>query len=168
MKWSKTTLPDGIGLLAFSGFLVIGAMQVSLKNWNNVGISPRAFPYFLAACIALMGIMLVLGGIRARKKAGAALGMEQRAKEPYLLFRKTSKIHPSLFMVVLAVIYQILWKPIGFLIVTPVFMWIILSGFGMKPKRAAVITVGVVGVIYLAFTFGFKVTLPEGILRGIL
>ncbi|WP_308588979.1 tripartite tricarboxylate transporter TctB family protein [uncultured Oscillibacter sp.] len=169
MKWRKTTLPDGIGLLGFAAFLAVGAARVSMKNWNGVGISPRAFPYFLAACVGLMGVMLVLGGLRTmRTQAGEEEGAAPPKAKPHQLFHRETNIHPSLFVVALAIVYQLLWKPVGFLLVTPVFMWILLAGFGVAPKKAAVMTAGVVGAVYLVFTFGFRVTLPPGILRGIL
>jgi putative tricarboxylic transport membrane protein len=172
VNWSKTTLPDGVALLAFSLFLTVGATQVSLKNWNDLGISPRAFPYFLAACIGFMGIMLVIGGLRQRKKAGSPSPHETPDEKPGRIViplgaRKLS-VPPTLFIAVLAILYIYLWKPIGFLIVTPVFMWISLMAFGSKPKKSLLITIGVVAAIYLAFTYGFKVTLPAGLLRGIL
>ena len=43
MKWSKSSIPDGIGLLVFSLFLVMNGRNISLKNWND-GVSPRAWP----------------------------------------------------------------------------------------------------------------------------
>ena len=172
MNWSKTTLPDGIALLAFSLFLVVGGTQISLRNWNDLGISPRAFPYFLAACIAFMGLMLVIGGLRQLRKAAS----DNPDKKPHTASREgwitlpvlSVSIPPALFMGILSVAYFYLLKPIGFLITTPIYLWITLVAFGSGIRKSLFITVGVVAVIYLAFTYGFLVTLPAGLLRGIL
>lgn len=67
MKWSKSSIPDGIGLLVFSLFLVMNGRNISLKNWND-GVSPRAFPYFLAGCIFLLGTFLILSGVIKGKR----------------------------------------------------------------------------------------------------
>ena len=171
MNWSKTTLPDGIALLGFSLFLAIGATQVSLKNWNNLGISPRSFPYFLAACVAFMGIMLVIGGLRQRKKAASLPPQETPDEKPGRIviplgIRELS-LPPALFMAALTILYIYLWKPIGFLIVTPVFMWASLIFFGVRPQKSLLISIGVTAAIYLVFTYGFKVTLPAGLLQNI-
>lgn len=170
MKWSKSSIPDGIGLLVFSLFLVIGGRMVSLKNWKD-GISPRAFPYFLAGCISILGLALIFFGTHELKKqdfVSTPQDTEVSMKKSYRLFCKPSVIPPPLFMVFMIIVYQLLWKSVGFLIVTPIFLWISLYALGSHPKKAVIITLGITIVIYMAFTYGFKVNLPGGLLYGIL
>lgn len=71
-------------------------------------------------------------------------------------------------MVFMVVAYQLFWKPIGFLIITPLFLWTALYALGTSPKRAVTIAVGVTAAVYTVFTYGFKVTLPSGLLHMIL
>ena len=170
MKWSKSSTPDGIGLLVFSLFLVMNGRNISLKNWND-GVSPRAFPYFLAGCIFLLGTFLILSGVIKGKKEVSGSAAEQPGSfrdKRYCLFGKPSVIPPPLFMVFMVVAYQLFWKPIGFLIITPLFLWTALYALGTSPKRAVTIAVGVTAAVYTVFTYGFKVTLPSGLLHMIL
>ena len=170
MKWSKSSIPDGIGLLVFSLFLVMYGRTISLKNWNH-GISPRAFPDFLAGCIFLLGILLILTGLIRGKKDISEAVMEHPnpfLEKRYCLFDKPSAIPPSLFMVLMVIAYQLFWKPIGFLIITPLFLWATLYALGTSARRAVVISVGVTVVVYVVFTYGFKVTLPDGLLHMVL
>lgn len=170
MNWKKTTIPDGAALLAFAVFLAVGGARVELRNWNNLGISPRAFPYTLAVCIGFMGLMLLIGGLRKyRAEKGSAETEGRKAgKVSFTVGGKQIRFSATLFMLALSVLYLLLWKRVGFLILTPIFMWSVLAAFGVKPKKALLITIGVVAVIYGVFTYGFKVTLPDGLLRGIL
>ena len=164
MKWSKSSILDGSGLLVFSLFLVVDGRTISLKNWND-GISPRAFPYFLAGCISLLGILLILTGTISRKREASESVTEYPKtflEKRYCLFAKPSVIPPSLFMVLMVIAYQFFWKPVGFLIITPLFLWITLYALGTSAKKAVVISVGVTAVVYVVFTYGFKVTLPDG------
>ena len=152
MKKKKPFSELVIGLACIALGAVVFIAAGSLQQ-VRLGIGPGGFPKFIAVVLMLLGVaqtaMALSAGVQAPK-----FDVEKKAA--------------SLFIaaVVVTAVYVALLPTIGFILLTPILMVIMMYLFGERHfGKMAVIAVITTVVVWLLFTEVFMIFLPEGLLR---
>jgi len=140
----------GLACIALGAVVFIAAGSLQQVR---LGIGPGGFPKFIAVVLMLLGVaqtaMALSAGVQAPK-----FDVEKKAA--------------SLFIaaVVVTAVYVALLPTIGFILLTPILMVIMMYLFGERHfGKMAVIAVITTVVVWLLFTEVFMIFLPEGLLR---
>ncbi|MEJ5229014.1 MAG: tripartite tricarboxylate transporter TctB family protein [Pseudothermotoga sp.] len=137
----------------FSGVLVffVGILfylQTLKIRPVKIGLSPADFPRLVTAALMVCGVILILKALITKK-------IESKKLEPVAL-RKIGSL------VVVFVLYALFLNRIGFLYLTPAFLFASMYVFGMKKHVLnAVISIVVTIAVYFVFAYVFKVPLPR-------
>ncbi|MGN0906093.1 MAG: tripartite tricarboxylate transporter TctB family protein [Bullifex sp.] len=141
-----------IVLLVMSAFLFMNAMKMPSAE---KGIGPGDYPKFICAVLFFLSLVQLVSVIASVK--GIPLIDFKQINTRYLL--------RALIMVAATFVYYKLMKPVGFLIMTPLYLFGSFMLFGYKKKvKGAVIAIVFSVAVYLLFTKVFMVFLPRGIL----
>ncbi|MGE3642953.1 MAG: tripartite tricarboxylate transporter TctB family protein [Beijerinckiaceae bacterium] len=132
--------------------IAIGAAMYALSN--NIYVtpsistfSPRFFPKLASVCIVLCGIGVLVGGLLAERK------------EMPFLFNKTNLIVAALFL-----IYFLSFEQVDFRAGSWALILACMYVLGCRSKlQLAIVPVVTATAIYLVFTYGFEVVLPQWI-----
>ena len=151
MALGVIVLGIGVGLGSFG--IPFGA------GYDRIG--PRFFPSVVAAGLTLLGSVLAVAAIRAKRLqpaaaevAGAGSSANRRALG---------------FLAVGLLLNLILLEHTGFVVASSALFWLAARGFGSeRPIRDAVIALLLSLLVYAAFTRGLGLTLPRGILERFL
>lgn len=143
--------------------IALAVVVISIVLWfqadkmpqSNRGIGPGDFPKFICVVLFVLG-MIQLVSIVVRSK-GIPLIDFKSVNVRYLV--------RVLIMLALTFVYYKLLKPVGFLLMTPVYLFASFILFGYRKKLiAAVVAVAFPVVVYFLFSRVFMVILPRGIL----
>jgi len=137
----------GIALILFGLFIVITATLIPNPHLEN-DVGPRMFPY-------IAGIGLIICGV------GVTLQKAEESK-PYLTSEGWKRL---MVMAGVVVLYAICLSILGFLIATPIILYISIRILGMNPKayfKTATVSVCVTAVVYVVFEKLLTVMLPSG------
>jgi putative tricarboxylic transport membrane protein len=119
-------------------------------------VGPALFPGLIAAGIGICGLLLIVSGLR------------HRASQPWFVAdpwtRSTRHVVAFLAVIAATVAYIVLAEILGFLLVGPVILFVLLVLFGVRAKLAAVVAVVATLVIWYAFYKLLRVPLPWGVL----
>ncbi len=126
-----------------------------IKDFPSAGITagmgPRLMPGLYSAVLAVLSLLLIVIGIfKIRKNTDI--------EKEKITFKQ---IEMPLFLVVIILIYLILLKRIGFLITTPLIIFIVMKIMAAKNKISFIIAFSMTVVIYLIFAIGLNVPLPQ-------
>ena len=158
----KNDLFSGIVLGGFAIAYLIGAAMIKIPKMLSASLlNASSVPKLWGVLLLILGIVLIVRGLRvmkAEKAADAAKG-----------FWTDNRAVVEMFVVLL--VYIALIQPVGFLISTFLFLFAEFNILTYKEDRklgfsvvfALVCAVG----IYAMFKYGFKMPLPQGILKGI-
>jgi putative tricarboxylic transport membrane protein len=138
-------------LLVFS--LAVLVMAYRISEFQSVS-SPGTFPMFAAAVMVYSLICLLLDNRKADKPRAEALASE--------LGHAMRDIFQPVFLIYTAIIiaYMIALQPLHFLPSSFLFLLgSILFLKGSSPLKAVVISIGLLGAIYLIFHYVFRVVL---------
>jgi len=114
----------------------------------KIGLSPADFPKLVTTGLMICGGILIL-------KALIVKGVESKKLETNVL----RKIGP---LVVVFVLYALFLDQIGFLYLTPAFLFASMYVFGMKKHLLnLIISVVTTIAVYFVFAYVFKVPLPR-------
>ena len=140
----KAAVGIGIGLGVIA--VVIAWNTSSLVGGGYSRIGPAAFPYAIAACLAVLSIWTIIAGLRGQFP-------EREHDEP----------KPILWIVGGLVAQLMLLETAGFSIATGLLFAATAKGFGRGPLWLTV-PIGIVVslVIWLIFTLLLKLSLPAG------
>ena len=142
-----------VGLL----FIVLGVVFFFLSDGLQsvkLGIGPAGFPKFVSVMLAILGATLSIS--TARK--GFSLPKMKINKRPALLVTAT---------IVLCFVYVKLVQTVGFVYLTPVFLFLLMLLFGNKRYVfSAVISIVTTVCVWLLFTKVFMIFLPACRLFG--
>lgn len=137
----------GFGLLLVSGILFIETFTFPSRQYITLNV--EFWPRVVLAMIAILGVVMVWKG--------------QLDDNP-------RKLQNKAFIVgLVCLLYTVLLEPIGYLVLTPVFLFIsnlVLSKDLKKRRWVEAFIIATVGtsVIYFIFHDGLLVQLPEGLL----
>jgi hypothetical protein len=153
---SKVDLGTGIGIMALSVavFFIAGKMPDA-----KIGIGPGEYPMVVAGVLFILGLVLSLQNIPWKAKAGYAA--KDSGGKPISL---QMVIRPFLIAIVVFAYIRGMFY-LGFLLLTPFFLFFAIWFFGYKRYlKAAAISLITTAVIYVVFYYGFQVLLPRFIL----
>jgi putative tricarboxylic transport membrane protein len=143
-------------ILVLLGVAVLVAVQAFPRiPGQNVG--PGLFPGLIAAGMLACGALLVVSGVRHRDDAPWVASMPWMRSRPHLL--------AFVATVAVVILYIALANAVGFLILAPVLMFVLLIAYGVRPRAAAVASIVVSLAIWYAFYKLLRVPLPWGVLE---
>lgn len=154
-------------LVAFGGAVILLARGI----WPGVPtdpLGPRAFPIALGAGILLCGLLLgaavlLFRGVPERTGAFIESGpAEEEEAGPFSPVRLVGAV-------IATGAYIAAFEPIGYLLATPVYVLAIALIHGATPRRALLVAPLFTTVaLYVAFRFGLRIPVPEGLLEMLL
>ena len=159
-KQEKTDLLSALLAIVFGGFVYImsGSIVVKAKGGD---IGSQFLPRLIAGLMILLGVLLLIGTLR---KIKASTGAQEEAGED-------KSFVPALLSFVNLIVYVLIFKPVGFLVSTVIYLTVqmIIMSPDRKPgvKKLGfwvALAVIVAVAIYFIFTKGFSLPLPSGIL----
>jgi len=118
---------------------------------------PGIFPGLIAVGLVVCALMLIVSGFR------------RHATEPWFETGAwtRSRRHVAAFVVTIAgtLAYVLLADKVGFLIVAPIFLFVLFVSYGVRRNVAIVTAIVVTLVIHFAFYKLLRVPLPWGVIR---
>ena len=163
---TRKELPVAGFLVAFGGAVILLAGQI----WPGVPtdpLGPRAFPIALGAGILLCGLLLgaavlLFRGLPERTGAFIESGPQEEEAGPFSPVRLVGAV-------IATGAYIAAFEPIGYLLATPVYVLAIALIHGATPRRARLVAPLLTTVaLYVAFRFGLRIPVPEGLLEMLL
>ena len=159
----KNDLFSGIVLGGFAIAYLIGATMIKIPKMLSASLlNASSVPKLWGVLLLILGIVLIVRGLRVMKaeKAAGNAPEKKSASEAAKGFWADNRAVVEMFVV-----------PVGFLISTFLFLFAEFNILTYKEDRklgfsvvfALVCAVG----IYAMFKYGFKMPLPQGILKGI-
>lgn len=159
---TKMIIPTVILAWAIAYFIEVS----KYKPLNAVLIRP----VFLVMAV-LYVINAVTDFIACRREA-AAEGVPAREEKSLLQAVKgflTSPGSKIVYLFVLIMLYALLLKSVGFIIVNALFLFAVLLVMGeRKVWKLVLIPIVVTALMHLIFVTGLKILLPAGILKGLI
>jgi|LFRM01.1.fsa_nt_gb putative tricarboxylic transport membrane protein len=145
----EKNFPDLIAGLLFTGIAIAVFLMSNNFVSAKLGLGAGGYPRTIAV------IMFVLGIIMTAKSLAKGL------PRPNFKIDKDTAVHLTAFLVV-TIVYLAAMRYIGFLFLTPFYLFGAMLMFGhKKPSSAAIISIASSIVIYFIFTKVFMVFLPE-------
>jgi putative tricarboxylic transport membrane protein len=133
-------------------------MTLSFRQFQNVPVGPEFFPRYLATGLFICCLVLFLQQFRY-KDARPAPVISPRDKGMQRLLKGVAII----------LVYALLWEVLGFIIITPITIFVFMFLLGMRRYPAMIIfSVAAMLVVFSAFRFFLGVDMPLGILDGLL
>ncbi len=145
----------GLGLMT----LAVGVYVVTLDMIQvERGIGPGDYPRVAAVGLLVLGaILAVQSGLKLLK-----------GKTTPLVIPRPARLRVFL-MVVMIFAYIWLMRWTGFVLITPVFLFVTMLFFGLRKYLLAALTsLGITLVLFVTFRYGFQVMLPVAGLFGLL
>jgi putative tricarboxylic transport membrane protein len=156
--FSRIDLLGGLIWFFLGVGLSIGSIKLKLGNFYNPGAG--LFPFLSGTLMGLLGLLLILLTILK------GLGKEEVKSETFWLKENWENFLTALLTILTMVGYIILFRPLGFIPTTFLFLFFL---FKLKePKRWVIpmILSGVVVVLsYLLFSVWLRCQFPKGILN---
>lgn len=164
MEYKKNLFP-GIVLTIFSVIFLVLTSQI--KKFNGLGADPlgaRAIPYFWGISLLFLSIMLIIRGMHQRNQA---IQNNTYVKTELNLLQKIKESREIVLTFFSLAIYIALLEPIGFLIMTALYLYVQTLILTPKEKRRYLLTLITSIVIAVALDYIFvcllNVLLPLGI-----
>ena len=137
--------------IIFSSVLLNLSRSFPSPKGNDVGCS--FFPRTLSIFLILLSLLLLFNSIKKDKNHST-----QDSNDPYALIR-------VLIVIILTVAYRYVIDYIGFLILTPFYLIILMLLIKVENiKKSIVLSVSITMFIWLAFYYLLQMPLPNGIL----
>lgn len=164
MEYKKNLYP-GIVFTIFSVLFLILTSQI--KKFSGLGADPlgaRAVPYLWGISLLFLSIILVIRGMRQRAQA---IQNNTYVKMKLDLTQKIKENQEIILTFISLAVYVALLEPIGFLIMTAVYLFVQTLILTQKEKRRYLLTFIISIVIAVALDYIFvrllNVLLPLGI-----
>lgn len=157
------SLPDlllALGVVALGVFFLAQTFAVPV-NPGYARVGPRFFPFLVAFGLLAVGAALTVAALRgARAEPAAEEDADPDAPTNWRAFG----------WVGLGLVLDMLLLPrAGFVVASIVLFWCAARGFhSVRPWRDLLVAVVLSVVVYLVFTRGLGLTLPPGVLKGLL
>lgn len=138
-----------VSVLSAAALIMARGFDSSSMMTNDI-LGPAAWPSFLSAGMLILGLILVVFGDKTTK------GSDTEEND------SPSETHPKqLIVTVLAMVaYVALFEVLGFLLVTPVFIFGMTLYYGGKLRLAAVYAVVFTVILYFLFKVMLGILLP--------
>lgn len=161
----KRNLYPGIVLTIFSTLFLMLSSQI--KKFSGLGADPlgaRAVPYLWGASLLILSLILIIRGMRQRTEA---IQKGTYANVKLDVIQKIKENREIILTFIALSVYVALLEPIGFLIMTTVYLFLQTLILTAKEKRRYVLTLITSIVVAVALDYIFvcllRVLLPPGI-----
>lgn len=145
---------NGIVCAVVGAVLIIMATGLPQSNMEG-DIGPRVFPYIAGGILVLCGSLLAISGKKRVKEANAFLDKEG--------WKRLGSIIGVL------VVYVVALKAVGFLVPSVLLLFVLCTMFSRETNltlwRRVVFALVIPVVVYVAFTKGLSLRMPQGVLE---
>ncbi|THF69438.1 tripartite tricarboxylate transporter TctB family protein [Deinococcus sp. Arct2-2] len=149
-----------LGVVLLGVLLLIGTNQIATSGMNTV-VGPKVFPLIVSFGTLGLGVLLTIGALRGHRAEPAT----EEDTDPNAPVNLAS---PGLILGGF-LLGTLLLQPLGFVFGTAVMYFTVAFAFGERRYGLIAGVALIVALItYLLFTRGLGLTLPPGILKGIL
>ena len=160
----KSNLICGLVFLAIAIAVGVYAQTIHVGTLNFGAVNSRTFPTICAVVIGLLSLCLIVQSVLGLRKAPEPTKEELEAEK-----KERKRLLDVLAAIILVMLSILLLEPVGYLIVTPLFLFalimLITPKSVRKPVKFIVLSVVTSVLVYVVFRYGFSVQLPMGILR---
>jgi putative tricarboxylic transport membrane protein len=141
----------------YLGIISLAVGTVFLIFSLQLDVMPAAFPMIISIMLQVLGLMKI-GTVTVGLVRQKGLRVEFLSEMKNVAWRKEMRI---VFPLVMAILYAFLFKPLGFIILTPVLVFSIAYYFGYrKIVRLIIISLGFSVFLYLLFGLFLNVPIP--------
>ncbi|MFC4637307.1 tripartite tricarboxylate transporter TctB family protein [Deinococcus hohokamensis] len=156
---SPADLLVALGITAAGMLLLLGTLQIPFGI--NAVVGPRVFPLIVSVGTIVLGAVLTVNALRGER---AEPGAEEDTDPDAPVVLKNPAIILAGFL-----LGSVLLQPLGFVVGTAIMYFSVASAFGERRVGLMALVSLIVSLItYLVFTHGLGLTLPPGILKGLL
>ena len=160
-------LLTGIVAAAFSAFYLMQISGIKIFGGATAGVTAQTIPRLWGGALLALSLVLILRSILTMRKSKA----EETAEKKGILAALKER-REVVFTFVLLILYAALMKPVGFIIMSILYVYLqvwVLTPPEKRTKRMHTIA-GVLAVffsvsLYFVFTKYLMVMLPPGILK---
>ncbi|MGE4282475.1 MAG: tripartite tricarboxylate transporter TctB family protein [Clostridia bacterium] len=154
-----------IGALLFLVFGILGYVSTFSFPQSVAKIGPDFVPKIVFGLTIILSIMLIVGHYSSRKKIASS--QDKNAEEA----RREVKFKPNIILLIVVVLlfaYVLLLESIGFMILTPILLFALITLLSPEGEnkylRTAVISLVTTFAVYYVFRVFFNVMISNGIL----
>lgn len=164
----------GLVAAAFGLGYTVVALGIPADTSENSVVGPAVFPLLFGTLILVGGLALAVGGLRtAQRTTGRPEAAAPDAPPPAAgtgAAAPTVRTKRSLSVLVAMLAgYAVLFIPLGYLLSTAVFLMALMTYLNRRRVLTNLLFSVLFPVaVYLLFGFALRVTLPAGILSGVL
>ncbi|MEU0565789.1 tripartite tricarboxylate transporter TctB family protein [Nonomuraea sp. NPDC005983] len=159
-RWWRPELGLALVVLGLGVFVVLGTLDVSAAA-SQLGLGPRFFPMLVGGSMIVIGLFYVADVLRGGR--GDPEESEDVDVDAPADWRSVGLVS-GIFLA-----FTALLNPLGWVLAASLLFFGLSLALGAEHKvRAAVVGVIVGLVTYLLFVKGLGVTLPGGLLQGVL
>ena len=158
----RNDLFSGIVLSAFSIAYLIGTTRIKIpKMLSSSFLNASSVPKLWGALLLILGIILVIRGVRVMKAEKAAGNAPEKKTAAQMAKDFWSANRAVIEMFVVLLIYIALIQPVGFLISTFLFLLFSLPLLGRRnPVEIMGVAALTTGALLYAFGYFFQIMLP--------
>jgi hypothetical protein len=160
MKEIIRDLRSGIVAVIFSIFMYFWMIPQQIKVRKGVIMGPDYLPRFLIIIIGLCGMVLILRGLFFLKKRGE---LSVKVILGNNFFAGLKKYLPHIIFLLVSILYLLVMPLLGFILTSIPLLIFLLLYFGHSNfVRSVVTSVLFIVVVYLLFTYVFRIKFPIG------
>ncbi|PYE53241.1 tripartite tricarboxylate transporter TctB family protein [Deinococcus yavapaiensis] len=149
-----------LGVVALGAFFLVETFMIDV-NPGYARVGPRFFPLLVSFGLLGVGVILAIGALRGERAQPAA--EEDADPDAPTNWRSIGWLTLGL------VAHMLLLNVLGFVLASTVLFWCAARGFHSTwIVRDLVVAVLLSVVVYVLFTHGLGLTLPPGLLKGVL
>ena len=129
----------------------------TFKQFKNVPVGPEFFPRVLAIALCIFCVLLLLTNLKTS---------ETNNKSAPTMSLKNRGMQKALAGLAIVVVYALLWEVLGFLIITPIAIFLMTLLLGKRSYiKMIVIAVGATAIVFLAFKYLLGIQMPLGFME---
>jgi putative tricarboxylic transport membrane protein len=156
-------LRSGILIVLVCGLIYFWLIPAQIRYRGQAEIGPDFFPRLLVVCGGICGAIIALQAALKLKKAGK-LNLRSLFKDPEAKVDFKKYLRHGIFLGS-AILYMVSMQYIGFPAASVIYLAVLLLFFGhSKPLASLGLSAVYVAVVYLVFTYAFKISFPKGFL----
>ncbi len=159
----------GVVMVCFSLFYLYESTFIRVRS--TVSVSAKLIPEVLGVIVLFLGILQMVAGAKHLANM-LVLDHIEKNKAEFMSPQEKRDIVPVVLTFILIAAYAIAYEPVGFIISSILcmfFQMMILTPKSQKrPALFFLISVVVAILVYIAFRRGLDLSLPQGILEGVL
>jgi putative tricarboxylic transport membrane protein len=145
---------SGLIFLGLAGVTYFLAKDFPTGNIQE-GMGARLFPLLLAIALATFSLLLILQGLR-RNSAQTEIS----SARAWLAINFGRNLIGPIIIIALLTLYLLVLERIGFLIATPIFLFLTMKFLGSRLKKSVTVAILLTAFMYAFFKILFDVPLP--------